>query len=233
MLSIKINTLRGLHYQTENPQAKLIHVVSGAVMDIVVDLRAKSSSFGKNFSVVLSAKNHRMLFVPEGFAHGYLVLEKNTVVHYKCTNYYDSKSEHGIRWDDPDININWGVKNPILSTKDNELPFLKDQKNVSKLMKYVLVTGGCGFIGSNFVKHLISLKNYFPIVLDKLTYASSVESLSHINKKRFDFIEGDICDETLVNRIFNKNKFDGVFHFAAESHVDRSIDGPENLLIQI
>ena len=128
VLSIKINTLRGLHYQTENPQAKLIHVVSGAVMDIVVDLRAKSSSFGKNFSVVLSAKNHRMLFVPEGFAHGYLVLEKNTIVHYKCTNYYDSKSEHGIRWDDPDININWGVKNPILSTKDSELPFLKDQK---------------------------------------------------------------------------------------------------------
>ena len=93
-------------------------------------------------------------------------------------------------------------------------------------MKNVLVTGGCGFIGSNFVKHLISLENYFPIIIDKLTYAGSKENINQISEERFEFVEGDICDEQLLLNLFKKYKFDGVFHFAAESHVDRSIDGP-------
>ena len=97
-------------------------------------------------------------------------------------------------------------------------------------MKNVLVTGGCGFIGSNFVKYLISLKNYFPIILDKLTYAGSKNNINQIDEQYFEFIEGDICDEELVNALFAKYKFDGVFHFAAESHVDRSIDGPEEFI---
>tara|TARA_B100000941_G_C28283932_1_gene438006 strand:+ start:105 stop:647 length:543 start_codon:yes stop_codon:yes gene_type:complete len=122
------NVLRGLHYQLNNPQAKLIHVVSGAIKDVVVDIRTSSSSFGKSFSIILNDKNHKMLFVPEGFAHGYLVLEKNTIVHYKCTDFYNPNSEYGIRWDDLDININWGVKSPQVSNKDSRLPFLKNQK---------------------------------------------------------------------------------------------------------
>ena len=73
-----------------------------------------------------------MLFVPEGFAHGYLVLEKNTIVHYKCTDFYNPNSEYGIRWDDLDVNINWGVKSPHISHKDSKLPFLKDQKMLPK-----------------------------------------------------------------------------------------------------
>ena len=73
-----------------------------------------------------------MLFVPKGFAHGYLVLKKNTIVQYKCTDYYNPKSEFGIRWNDPDININWDVTNPILSEKDNKLPFIRDQKKLPK-----------------------------------------------------------------------------------------------------
>ena len=73
-----------------------------------------------------------MLFVPEGFAHGYLVLEKNTIVHYKCTDFYNPNSEYGIRWDDLDVNINWGVKRPHISNKDSKLPFLKDQKMLPK-----------------------------------------------------------------------------------------------------
>ena len=92
-------------------------------------------------------------------------------------------------------------------------------------MKNVLVTGGCGFIGSNFVKYLISLKCYFPIILDKLTYAGSKENINQISGERFELVEGDICDEQLLFNLFKKYKFDGVFHFAAESHVDRSISG--------
>ena len=97
-------------------------------------------------------------------------------------------------------------------------------------MKNVLITGGCGFIGSNFVKYLISLKNYFPIIIDKLTYAGSKENLNEINEERFKLIEGDICQEELLFNLFKKYEFDGVFHFAAESHVDRSIDGPREFI---
>ena len=97
-------------------------------------------------------------------------------------------------------------------------------------MKNVLVTGGCGFIGSNFVKHLISLGKYFPVIIDKLTYAGSKENLNGINDEHFELIEGDICDEKLVFNIFKESIFDGVFHFAAESHVDRSIDGPREFV---
>ncbi len=128
VLSEKENTLRGLHYQIKNAQAKLIHVVSGSIINVIVDIRTSSSSFGKSFSINLNDKNHKMLFVPEGFANGYLVLEKNTIVQYKCTNYYNPKSEFGIRWNDPDININWGSTSPIISQKDSKLPFFKNQK---------------------------------------------------------------------------------------------------------
>ena len=128
VFSEKLDTLRGLHYQIDNPQAKLIHVISGAIMDVIVDVRVNSKTFGESFSVNLNHKNHKMLFIPRGFAHGYLVLENNTIVQYKCTNYYNPESEYGIRWNDPDININWGSINPIISQKDSKLPFLKDQK---------------------------------------------------------------------------------------------------------
>ena len=97
-------------------------------------------------------------------------------------------------------------------------------------MKNVLVTGGCGFIGSNFVQYLISLKCYFPTILDKLTYAGSKENINQISEERFELVEGDICDEQLLLNLFKKYKFDGVFHFAAESHVDRSIDGPREFI---
>ena len=93
-------------------------------------------------------------------------------------------------------------------------------------MKNVLITGGCGFIGSNFVKYLISLQNYFPIIIDKLTYAGNKHNLNQISEDCYELIEGDICDEHLLYNLFRKFDFEGVFHFAAESHVDRSIDGP-------
>ena len=97
-------------------------------------------------------------------------------------------------------------------------------------MKNVLVTGGCGFIGSNFVKYLISCRNYFPVILDKLTYAGNITNLNQVDKNKYALIKGDICDKKLVNDLFKKYKFQGVFNFAAESHVDRSIDGPKEFL---
>ena len=128
VFSKQANVIRGLHYQLNNPQAKLIHVVSGAIKDVIVDIRTNSSSFGESFSINLNDKNHKMLFVPEGFAHGYLVLEKNTIVQYKCSDFYNPNSQYGIRWDDSEININWGISNPHISRKDSALPFLKNQK---------------------------------------------------------------------------------------------------------
>ena len=97
-------------------------------------------------------------------------------------------------------------------------------------MKNILITGGCGFIGSNFVRYLISLNKYFPVIVDKLTYAGTKDNLDQINEKCYQFIKADICDERLLNDIFRNHKLDGIFHFAAESHVDRSIDGPREFI---
>ena len=131
--SNNVGILRGLHYQLENPQGKLIHVVSGAVRDVIVDIRVNSPDFGKSIIINIDSKAHNMVFIPEGFAHGYLVVEKDTIVQYKCTNYYDPNSEFGILWNDKDLNIDWGASNPVLSHKDSNLPKLKDQNNLPQI----------------------------------------------------------------------------------------------------
>ena len=113
--------LRGLHFQ--NPpmaQGKLVRAVKGAVLDVVVDIRKDSATYGKHYAVELNETNKLMLWVPVGFAHGFCTLEDHTVFSYKCTNYYDPKSESGIMWNDKDLGINWDMKNPILSNKDKE-----------------------------------------------------------------------------------------------------------------
>ena len=114
----KRNVLRGLHMQTKNPQDKFLSVVKGKVLDIAVDLRKNSKSYGKHFKIILSEKNGKHLFVPRGFAHGILGLDKENILHYACSNYRDSKSEVSIKWDDSDLKINWGIKKPIISKKD-------------------------------------------------------------------------------------------------------------------
>ena len=114
----KKNTLRGLHLQTKKSQAKLITVVHGKILDVVVDLRKKSSTYGKYYSIEISQKSDFSLFIPAGFAHGFLCLSKNCAVYYKCTNYRDQNSEKTIKWNDKNLNINWPIKNPILSKKD-------------------------------------------------------------------------------------------------------------------
>ena len=122
--------LRGLHYQLEKPQGKLVHAVTGAIKDVIVDVRIGSPNYGKSITIDIDSKSHNMVYVPEGYAHGYLVLEKNTIVQYKCTDFYDPRSEYGIKWDDEELKINWGISKPILNEKDKNLPKLKNQKNL-------------------------------------------------------------------------------------------------------
>ena len=119
-------TLRGLHYQLEWAQAKLIQVIKGVVFDVVVDIRRGSPSFGHWVGVNLSEENKRQLFVPEGFAHGFCVLSEAADVVYKCTDFYAPEDEGGILWSDPDIAIDWPIANPLLSDKDSRLPYLAD-----------------------------------------------------------------------------------------------------------
>tara|TARA_R110000868_G_scaffold304437_14_gene565170 strand:+ start:9369 stop:9917 length:549 start_codon:yes stop_codon:yes gene_type:complete len=122
-------TIRGLHYQLENPQAKLVQCIKGTILDVAVDVRKSSPTFGNYVAVKLSGENHRQMYIPEGFAHGFSVLSNEAIVHYKCTNYYHKDSERGIRWDDPLIRINWDVSRPILSEKDRKQPLFSSLKD--------------------------------------------------------------------------------------------------------
>lgn len=119
--------LRGLHYQWPYPQGKLVRVLSGAILDVAVDLRQSSPTFGRSEVVVLSAENHRMLWVPRGFAHGFYVLSEAAEMHYRCDEYYHKESEHGIRWDDPGLGIQWGITEPKLSVRDAAFPLLAER----------------------------------------------------------------------------------------------------------
>lgn len=111
--------LRGLHFQLPPyAQGKLVRVVRGSVLDVAVDLRKNSATYGKWASFRINAENKWMAFIPTGFAHGFLVLEDHTIFQYKCTNYYNKESESGIIWNDPDLNIDWGIKHPLVSEKD-------------------------------------------------------------------------------------------------------------------
>ncbi|MBD3615494.1 MAG: dTDP-4-dehydrorhamnose 3,5-epimerase [Gracilimonas sp.] len=122
------NAVRGLHYQIENPQAKLVQCVKGAILDVAVDLRQNSPSFGNYVAIKLSDVSKRMLYIPQGFAHGFSVLSDEAIVTYKCSDYYNAEGERGIRWDDPLIRINWDVHRPILSEKDRKLPLFSSIK---------------------------------------------------------------------------------------------------------
>jgi dTDP-4-dehydrorhamnose 3,5-epimerase len=122
----KKNVLRGLHFQISQPQAKLVQVISGEIFDVAVDIQPGSATFGNWAGVVLSEENKRQILVPEGFAHGFCVLSQTAHVAYKCSVFYNPADEGGIRWSDPEIGIDWPVKNPILSGKDAKLPRLSE-----------------------------------------------------------------------------------------------------------
>jgi dTDP-4-dehydrorhamnose 3,5-epimerase len=120
-------TIRGLHYQkSPASQVKLVLVVHGEILDVAVDMREHSPTFGRHYSVKLSSTNRYMVLIPSGFAHGFSVLSDEATVYYKCNNYYNRDLERGVRWDDPELDINWMVSNPILSGKDLELPYFDD-----------------------------------------------------------------------------------------------------------
>jgi len=119
--------LRGLHFQ--NPpyaQGKLVSVIAGAVIDIAVDLRKKSKTYGSYFALELSEQNKTIFWIPPGFAHGFVSLQDNTIFSYKCTQVYNKQSEASIRWDDTDLAIDWKIQNPIISEKDRNAPFFKE-----------------------------------------------------------------------------------------------------------
>lgn len=119
-------TLRGLHYQLEHPQGKLVYTVRGRIFDIAVDIRKGSPTFGQWVSTILSSNNHRQLYVPGGFAHGFCVLSQTADVIYKCTDLYAPGDEYGIIWSDPALGIEWPVDSPVLSKKDAANPQLKE-----------------------------------------------------------------------------------------------------------
>jgi len=120
-------TLRGLHFQKEPyAQDKLVRVIKGSVLDVAVDLRKESPTYGKWESIILSEDNKLMFLIPKGFAHGFITLENNTIFQYKCSNVYNKESEDGIIWNDPDLNIDWGLIRPTnISEKDNVLSKFK------------------------------------------------------------------------------------------------------------
>lgn len=126
-LSAEAGVLRGLHYQLNpNAQTKLIRVLTGAIYDVIVDIRKSSPTFGQWIGVILSEHNHRQLLVPKGFAHGFCTLVPNTQVLYKVDEYYSPENDRGILWNDPALGIDWPTSNPTLSDKDQRHPLLKD-----------------------------------------------------------------------------------------------------------
>ena len=124
----KKNTIRGLHFQKTNPQGKLITVVEGEIIDVAVDLRKKSKTFGHHVAIKIKHDSNFSIYIPEGFAHGFVCLSKKCTLYYRCTNYRHKQSESTLRWNDPALKINWLVKNPILSKKDKNGKLLNEIK---------------------------------------------------------------------------------------------------------
>src|ERR1700693_5227066 len=119
-------TLRGLHFQLRHPQAKLCRVIRGEVLDVAVDIRRGSPTFRKWTSATLSAENMRQIYIPRGFAHGFVVVSEVAEFLYKCSDFYDPASEHGVHWSDPQLAIDWGIADPIVSAKDSRYPRLAE-----------------------------------------------------------------------------------------------------------
>lgn len=124
--SSRKGAIRGLHYQIENPQDKLIMVMQGKILDVAVDIRKSSPTFGAHISRIISEENRYQLFIPKGFAHGFSVLSEEALVYYKCSDYYNPDGERGLLWSDPSLDIDWRVDDPVISDKDQHQPILSE-----------------------------------------------------------------------------------------------------------
>jgi len=198
-------TLRGIHFQI-NPkaQSKLIRCTRGAIIDVVVDLRKGSDTYKQWFSIELSAENKKQLFIPKGFGHAFLTITDNVEVQYKVDEYYSKEHDRSIRFDDPDIGIDWGIENPILSEKDLAAPFFKDSD--ANFSVKVLVTGVNGQLGYDVVKRLIEL---------------GIEAIG-VDINDFDITNKDQTQKYILN-----SKPDVIVHCAAYTAVDKAEDDKE------
>ena len=207
--------LRGLHFQ-KNPkcQAKIVEVIKGSAIDVVVDMRIDSPTFGKYTAVKLTEDNNRQLFVPRGFAHGFVSLEDDTIFQYLIDNDYAPKLEAGIKWDDPTINIDWqkifkenNISEPLLSDKDKIHPSFKENKVIfKKEQEKYLITGYNGQLGYDIKREL--LKN-----------GIKEENILALGRE-----EMDITNQEQVNSVINNFKPDVIFHCAAWTAVDKAED---------
>lgn len=201
----KRGVLRGLHFQTKHSQGKLIRVIRGAIYDIVVDIRKESSTYGKWYGIELNSLDKKMLYIPKGFAHGFLTLEDDTEIEYKCTDFYYPQYESGIIYNDKDLNIDWklkeyGIKELTLSEKDKRNQTFREYTE-NYLGDYVLLTGANGQLGQDFQKLFKSLG---------VRYVAT------------DCKELDITDRKIVEMYIDSNNFSIIINCAAYNDVDRA-----------
>lgn len=198
-------TLRGIHFQTApKSQTKMIRCTRGTIIDTVVDLRKGSDTYKQWFSIELSEENKKQLLIPKGFGHAFLTVTDDVEVQYKVDEYYSSEHDRSVKFDDPDIGINWGVANPILSKKDMDAPLLRDS-DVDFSIK-VLVTGVNGQLGHDVINRLSELR------------------IDATGAVRNDF---DISDKEQTQEYILRIKPDVVIHCAAYTYVDRAEDEKE------
>lgn len=126
----KKDVIRGLHFQTKNPQIKIVRAITGKILDVAVDIRKDSETFGKWYAVELSAENNLSFYIPQGFAHGFRVLSEEAIVSYQCIGQYEKGSDTGIVWNDKDLGIEWGIENPIVSERDKELMGFREYRKL-------------------------------------------------------------------------------------------------------
>ena len=253
-MSQPAGTLRGLHFQTPpHAQAKLVRCVRGAVFDVAVDLRLGSPTYGRWVAATLTAQNGLQLAVPAGFAHGFLTLEPETEIIYKVSALYAPAHDGGVLWSDPEIAVAWPLAGPradALAQGRRPAAPRRVRERVSLRWpsaaepragrgrygasgmsaaspRRVFVTGGAGFIGSALVRHLVLEAGCEVLTYDKLTYAGSLSSLAAVmDHPAHRFVRGDICDPAEAGAAIRAFRPDVITNLAAESHVDRSIDGP-------